>query len=93
VQLGASVAVMAASASRRPAPATGSRPGAATSAAVAISVLWICAGVRQPFFCKSKAATAAVSGAAADVPKNGLKPGTNVLTPSKPPRSTVPWCP
>src|SRR5262249_33684828 len=72
------------SASRRPAPATSSNPDGAMSTAVSLRVAWIAAGVRLGFLCSMSAATAAVCGAAADVPKNGAKPGTAVVTPSKP---------
>src|SRR5262245_19176898 len=84
---GGDTALIAESASSRPAPETGSKPGAPMSTAVSTSVWRTCAGVLHAFFWRRSAATAAESGAEADVPKNGLYPETFVVTPSRATRS------
>ena len=77
-------------ASRRPAPALSSAPGAPMSTAVARRRFWICAGVSAGFRASMSAAAAAEWGAAAEVPKNrhaggqrGNPPAFEMLTPSK----------
>ena len=52
------------------------------SIALARSSVCTRAGVSVGFSWSSSAATAATCGAAAEVPKNGLKPGTSLTTSS-----------
>ena len=49
--------------------------------------------VRSGSACNINAATAAASGAAAEVPKNAWKPGTDVWIPSGATKSTLPSVP
>src|SRR5262245_17212880 len=70
-------------ASARPDPKLASNPAAPRSRAVALRApARACGLVPGPMRCSAMAATAAAWGAAADVPKNGLKPGRLVATPS-----------
>jgi hypothetical protein len=72
----------AAKAFNMPNPESRSNPAASISIAVFASAFRVWAVVRLELLCSSKTAIAAACGAAADVPKNGLKPGVAVLTPS-----------
>ena len=54
------------------------------------SRLVTCDVVRLGSACNISAATAAASGAAAEVPKNAWKPGTDVWIPSGATKSTLP---
>ena len=65
-----------------PAPVSKSVPGASISSAVATSAARICVAVSAGLYAFNSAATAAACGAAADVPKKGANPGTEVDTPS-----------
>src|SRR5712692_4192791 len=69
-----------------PMPESRSKPGPIISIAVVVSVVRICAGVREGFADLTSAATEAALGAAAEVPKNRLgNPPTPVTdTPSAP---------
>src|SRR6266496_1107956 len=58
-----------------PAPESRSTPAASMSRADEVSAVRIWAGVGVGLNERSRAAMAAACGAAADVPKNGLKPG------------------
>src|SRR6185503_14214068 len=65
-----------------PAPESLSTPAASMSSAEEVSAVLTCAGVSDGFEDRSNPAMAAACGAAADVPKNGLKPGAAHDTPS-----------
>src|SRR5438132_527494 len=65
-----------------PLPVTVSNPGAPRSIAEDTSAVRISAGVAVGLPDNSSAAIAAACGAAAEVPKNGWKPLTEVATPS-----------
>src|ERR1044072_8339227 len=65
-----------------PAPESRSLPTSSISSAVLVSAVRICAVVRSGLNDSKSAAIAAACGAAADVPKNELNPGTEVSTPS-----------
>src|ERR1700730_16961699 len=66
----------------RPKPESRSIPIARMSSAVEVMASLICAGVRDGFADLIRAAIPAAWGAAAEVPKNGLKPDVRVVTPS-----------
>ena len=65
-----------------PAPESRSIPGASMSRAVLVRIVRIWAGVSEGLYVFINAAMAAAWGAAAEVPKNGLNPSTDVATPS-----------
>src|SRR5262249_45611557 len=88
---GTSTVALAASASSRPKPLASSNPGGPMSTAPARSPACPAAGGSEGSFCRSSAATPAVCGDAADVPKNphdgghaGNPPAFEIDTPSKP---------
>src|SRR4029453_4380017 len=74
--------VRAVSAMTMPLPESGSGPGALISRAVAVRTVPISLLFRVGRWDQRRAATPAAWGAAAEVPGNGAKPGTSVLTPS-----------
>jgi hypothetical protein len=83
----APMASSAAGAMTMPAPLSRSTPAASMSMAEARRPLRSWAGVNVGTADFINAAIAAACGAAAEVPTNGAKPGTDVLTPSAAVRS------